>query len=84
MGPERAGFPDHHLFGDSMGLGRNKQTEGTTCRNATLPLWLGFHALYQKRPSIYVHLLHNIGSNPGLSKTLGALGGSGISLAFSC
>ena len=83
MGPERAGFPDHHLFGDSMGLGRNKQ-KGPPVGMPPYHYGLGLHALFQKRPSIYGHLLHNIGSHPGLSQTLGDLGGSGISLAFSC
>ena len=83
MGPERAGFPDHHLFGDSMGLGRNKQ-KGLPVGMPPYHYGLRFHALYQKRPSIYVYLLHNIGSHPGVSQTLGALGGSGISLAFFC
>ena len=44
---------------------------------------LRFHSLYQKRPCIHVHLLHNLGSDPGLSLSLGAFEGSGVSLIFS-
>ena len=49
MGPERAGFPDHHLFGDSMGLGRNKQ-KGLPVGMPPYHYGLRFHALYQKSP----------------------------------
>ena len=66
MGPERAGFPDHHLFGDSICLGSKKQ-EGIPVGMPPYHFGLRFHALYWKRPSIFVHLLHNFGSYPGLS-----------------
>ena len=59
MGPERAGFPGHHLFGDSMGQGSNKQ-KGLRVEMPPYLNGLRFHALYQKRPSIYVHLPDNI------------------------
>ena len=49
MGPERAGFQDHHLFGDSMGLGRNKQ-KGLPVGMPPYHYGLRFHALYQKSP----------------------------------
>ena len=45
---------------------------------------LRFRALYRKSACIHVLLLHKIGSDPGLSQSLGALAGPGVSLAFSC
>ena len=83
MVPEREGFPGHHLFGDSVCMGSVKQKGRRVARPPYL-YGLRFHSLYWKRPCIHEHLLHNIGSDPGLSQSLGALGGSGVSLAFFC
>ena len=83
MGPESEGFPGHHLFGDSVCMGRVKQRR----QRVGMPPYfysLRFHSSYWKRPCIHAHLFHNIGSDPGLMQSFGALGGSGVSLAFSC
>ena len=58
MGPERAGFPGHHLFGDSVGQGSNKR-KGLCVEVPAYLYGLRFHALYQKWPSNHVHLPHN-------------------------
>ena len=59
MGPERAGFPGHHLFGDSMGQDSNKQ-KGLCVEIAPYLYGLRLHVSYQKRHFIYVHLPDNI------------------------
>ena len=81
--PRKCGFPGHHLFGDSMCMGSVKQ-KGQSVGMPPYFYGLRFHSLYQKRPCIHVHLLHNLGSDPCLSLSLGAFGGSGVSLNFSC
>ena len=58
MGPERAGFPGDHQSGDSMGQGSNKQ-EGLHVEIPAYLYGLRLHALYQKRPSIYMYLPDN-------------------------
>ena len=57
MGPERAGFPGHHLFGDSMGQGSHKQ-KGLRVEIPAYLYGLRLHALYQNWPFFYVHLPH--------------------------
>ena len=72
MGPEKAGFPEHLLFGDSVYVGSVKQVG----RRLSMPPYLynlRFHALHRKRPWIQVHLLHNIGSDTGYHNLLGLL-----------
>ena len=58
MGPERAGFPGHHLFGDSVGQGSHKQ-KGLRVEMPPYLYGLRLRALYQKWPSNHVHLPHN-------------------------
>ena len=80
---EGEGFPGHHLFGDSVCMGSVKQ-KGRRVAMPPCLYGLRFRSLYLKRPCIHVRLLHNTGSDPGLSQSLGTLGDSGVSLAFSC
>ena len=82
MGPERQGFSGHHLFGNSVCMGSIKQ-KGRHVRMTPYFYGFRFHSLYRKRPCIHVHVFHNVRSDPGLSVSW-ALGGSGVSLAFSC
>ena len=70
---EGEGFPGHHLFGDSVCMGSVKQ-KGRRVAMPPCLYGLRFRSLYLKRPCIHVCLLHNTGSDPGLSQALGTLG----------